>query len=173
MGLSGRVKANIYALLGGTVDIGGANWQADENWEKTFTDGAGIDQANKVFQDKITLAGSGVQTYDLDSALVGPLGTVTFSRIYAICIRRTDAPVASTQDENVALKGDFILTKLLIPAGDTLTNMYIPIRPGGEFIYVCPDATGVAITASTGDELTLTNISAGDTCNLDVIILGS
>lgn len=156
-----------------TTDLGTANWAYSADWLKAFADGSGINQANKVYQAKITLTGSGTSTIDLDSTLTGPLATVSFSRIYLLAIRRTDTPVATTQDENVKIGGDWILTKYLVPGADTLAAVTLPLRPGGTFFVVAPDATGIAVTASTGDEITLTNASSADTTHIEIVILGS
>ncbi len=156
-----------------TTDLGSGTWLYSADWAKTFANGTGINQVNKVFQDSATLAGSGTLSIDLDSTLTGPLGSVSFTRIAAICARRTDTPVASTQDENVTISGDFILTKYLIPGADVLAATTMPLQPGGVWCFVAPDATGVAITATTGDVLLFTNASAADSTTLQLLILGS
>ncbi len=179
MSLKATVTLGFDVNRTSSPDIGSSSYQSAAAWAKTLLDGVGLNQVNKVFVDKVTLAGSGTVTYDLDSgALADPSGVsggvvAAFSRIVAIFIRRTNTPAATTQDENVKLHGDFILTKFLSPGGDTLVNVSIPIRPGGIFAYIAPDATGVAVTASTGDQITLTNESAGDSTDLEVVILGS
>jgi hypothetical protein len=156
-----------------TTDLGTASWAYSADWLKAFADGSGINQANKIYQAKITLTGSGTSTIDLDSSLTGPLATVSFSRIYLLAVRRTDTPVASTQDENVTIGGDWILTKYLIPGADTLSAVTLPLRPGGTFFIVAPDATGIAVTATTGDQVTFTNSSSADTTHLEVVVIGS
>lgn len=172
---SGSIQITPSVTETATTDLGSASWVYGSStpWSNTFTSGTGLNQANKVFQDTVSLAGSAAQTYDLDSTLTGPLATVTFSRIYAILVQRTDTPTASTQDENLNVGGDFILTKYLTPGADTLSAVTIPIRPGGTWYFLAPDSTGVAITASTGDQITFTNASSADTVNFKVLILGS
>jgi hypothetical protein len=158
---------------GSSSDLGASNFKYSTQWLKTFANGSGIDQASKVYVKTSTLAGSGTLTIDLDSTLTGPLGSVSFTRIYGIFVRRTDTPVASTQDENVTIGGDWILTKYLVPGADTLAAVTLPLRPGALWVYVSPDATGTAVTASTGDEITFTNASSADSTTLNVLILGS
>lgn len=171
---TGSVTVSPVITETATTDLGEtATWKFGTAWSKSFTSGTGTDQASKVFQDSVTLAGSGAQTYDLDGTLTGPLASISFTRIYGILVRRTDTPVASTQDENINVGGDFILTKFLTPGGDTLANVTVPIRPGGLFIYISPDSTGTAITATTGDQLTLTNASSADSVTFHILILGS
>jgi hypothetical protein len=177
MALTASINVGLDIRRTATPDFGSDAYAHSASWLKALLDGTGVNQANKVFVDKVQLAGAGTVTYDLDSgALADPSGVsggvvAAFSRIVAICIRRVDAPAAGTQDENVNLLGDFVKSKLL--GGWVDDAVVIPIRPGGMFLFVAPDATGVAITAATGDELTLTNASAGDTVNLEVVIIGS
>ena len=158
-----------------TTDLGSATWtypsSGATSWTNTFTSGTGLNQANKVYQDSVTLAGSGTSTIDLDSTLTGPLASVSFTRIYAILIRRTDTPAASTQDENLTIGGDFILTKYLVGWVDDAVT--IPIPPGGVFYMLAPNSTGIAVTASTGDQVTITNASAADSCTFQILVLGS
>jgi hypothetical protein len=161
-----------------TTDLGAATWTypaaGSTSWNNTFTSGTGLNQANKVYAKSVTLAGSAASTIDLDSTLTGPSGTsVSFTRIYSILIRRTDTPAASTQDENLKIGGDWILTKYLLPGADTLAAVTIPLPPGGIFYILAPNSTGIAITATTGDELTITNASSADSCTYQILILGS
>lgn len=178
MAVSGSVALGLDLTETATPDMAGATAVAKlgPTWVKTLTSGTGLDQCNKIFVDTATLAGSGSQAYDLDSGtLVGQMGQVlaAFSRIVAIFIRRTDTPAASTQDENLTIGGDWILTKYLLPGGDTLSGVTIPLHPGGIFMFVAPNSTGVAVTATTGDGLTITNASSADSCSYELVVLGS
>jgi len=177
MALTGKLSVGIDLLKTTSPDIGSASYQLAQTWLKQITDGTGINQANKLIVDSVTLAGSAAQSYDLDAGTItDPSGVASgvvaaLSRVYALLIRRTDAPAASTQDENVTLGGDFIVSKYLLGwVDDAIT---IPIHPGGIFMWVAPNATGVAVTASTGDVITLTNASSADSCTLQVVIIGS
>lgn len=174
MSLSGSVNVILDLISTGSPDLGSSEFKARLQWGLSLTNGTGLNQANKIFQDTVSLAGSTAQTYDLDGSLAGPLGeTVTFSRIMAIAVQRTDTPTATTQDENLTIGGDWILTKYLLPGADTLSAVTIPIRPGGIWFVTAPDSTGIAITASTGDQITFTNASSADTVNFNIVILGS
>lgn len=154
-----------------TQDFGTAEYKTAPKWDISYTTGTGLNQANKIFIDKITLAGSGSTNYDLDGTLTGPLGSVSFTRIVSVKVRRTTTPAASTQDENLTIGGDFVLTKYLIGwVDDALT---IPLHPGGVWSFDAPNSTGVAITATTGDVLTITNASSADSCEYEIVIVGS
>lgn len=172
---SGTIQIVPQVTETSTTDLGSSSWtypaSGNTSWNVTFTNGSGTSQANKVYQDSVTLAGSAASTIDLDSTLTGPLASVSFTRIHSILIKRTDAYAASTQDEVLSIGGDFILTKFL--AGWTDDAVTIPLRPAGTFVYVSPDSTGTAITASTGDQLTITNASSADSCTFLIVILGS
>jgi len=173
MALSGSISIGINLRKTTSADLGSAPWALTAAWAKTLTDGTGINQATKVVAEKVTLAGSGTITYDLDSGtLSDPSGVsggvvAAFTRVVAIAIRRPLPPVASTQDEDVHLKGVFITT-LLGNAGAV-----IPIGPGGMYVHVFPAAAGVAVTATTGDLFTLENKSTTDSVELEVIVVGS
>lgn len=173
MAVQGSMGAYISMNQTGSADLGSLYWEYVTSWIIAFTSGTGVNQVNKIYQNSDTLAGSGATTYDLDAGtMLDPQnGTLTFSRIAVIAMRRTDTPAASTQDENLTIGGDFILTKLL--AGWTDDALTIPVRPGGIFLYIAPDATGVAVTASTGDAITITNASSADSCTYQIIIAGS
>jgi len=167
MALTGKLQALIGATLTGSPELGGASWDLGPDGKITIalTDGATVNKATKVFQDHIAAAG-GATTYDLDAGtMVNGLGVVipAFTRIVALLVV---APAANAAV--VAVGGDFILTKYLTGwVDDALT---IPVHPGGFLFWCAPDATGVAVTASSGDVIVVTP-GAPDTA--DVIIIGS
>lgn len=166
MALSGRISSTIGLSLTSAPDIGAASWSSGSGAgvAHTLTDGSAANKASKVFEDH----SAATLTYDLDGgALTTPLGATqaAFSRIVSV---RISCP--STNSAPVKLSGDFILTKYLIPGADSLSEVTIPIHPGGQFLFVAPDATGVAVTASTGDGLTVT-VAGSDA--YDIIIVGS
>ena len=95
---------------------------------RTLTNGTGINQANKVFQDH----GATGTTYDLDAGtLLDPLGAVlpAFSRIICVMVL---APITNTL--NVAVGGDFILSKYLTGWVDDAVT--IPVHPGGCLLWI-------------------------------------
>jgi hypothetical protein len=174
MALRGHVNLDLDVEETLSADLGSASWAYRTVWTNAFANGSGNGQANKVFQDLFSLAGSGSVSYDLSGALVGPMGAaVVFTRIYALCFQRTDAYDNPDQDENLLLGGNFILTKYLLPGADVLSAVRIPIGPRGLFCAVFPGPDGVGVTASTGDVVTLTNASSGDTVAGRTLILGS
>jgi hypothetical protein len=164
--LQGRISSTAALTYSTAQDAGTATWDygVAGTFSVALTDGSTVNKANKIHVDHIATNTS----YDMDAGtLVNPLGVAqaAFSRIVSI---RVCAPAANVS--NVAVKGNFILTKYLTPGGDTLANMSIPVHPGGCFLFVAPSATGVAITATTGDTLTVTPSGVEQA---DVMIVGS
>lgn len=172
MALTSSIQGAFQLALTGSPDLGSSYWEFTRNWAISLTDGSSLYMANKVYQDSTTLAGSAATTVDLDSTLTDPLGnSISFTRIVAILARRTNTMVASTQDEDVKIHGDFIISKLM--GGWVDDVIWIPLCPNGLFIYVAPGTTGVAVTASTGDQITFTNASSADSTTVEFVIVGS
>jgi hypothetical protein len=169
MSLSTTLKLNILAAISEALDKGTRSYALNEAWTHALADGSGANQANKMYQD----TAAATTTYDLDSTLAvaatgaggGPTTSVSFTRIVAVAIK---AAVANSAQIKVG--GDFILTKYLVPGADTLSAVTIPVKPGGWFVFTAPDVTGVAVTASTGDEITVT-VTGSDA--FDILIIGS
>jgi len=132
----------------------------------TMTSGTGDHAADLMWSDTRTLTASSTEDLDLAGSLsphVGT-GTLTFARIKLLYVA---AAAANTNNVNVirpASNG----VPLFLAAGDG-----IPVKPDGKFIWVAPDATGVAVTASTGDLITFTNSSSGTSVTYDVVIIGA
>lgn len=148
--LSGDIRNTIAITYGASQDLGSASWNAGPagTFSISLTDGSTLNKASKIHVDTITTG----TNYDLDAGtLVSPLGVAqtAFSRIVAV---RVCAP--ATNVANVAVGGDFILTKYLTGwVDDALT---IPVHPGGCLLWTAPSAAGVAVTATTGDMITVT-----------------
>lgn len=160
-----RLESTVRATVAGTIDAGTLSWNVGSSGVKVteLSNGTGANAINKVFVDNACTG----TNYDLDAGtLLDPTGSaLTFSRIvYVRVVPDTD---------NVAeldVTGDFVLTKYLQANGDTLANVSIPVKVDGHFEFSAPDATGVAVTAGTGDVITVT--PSGVEC-YDILILGS
>lgn len=168
---AGSINLQLKVNETATTDLAIARWDFASNVSRMFANGSSTNQANKVFHDTATLAGSGATSYDLDGTLTGALGTVTFSRIYAIVVWRETAYAASTQDENLTIGGDFYLSKIL--TGWVDDAVVDKVTPNGMWMRIAPDATGIAVTATTGDVLTITNASSADSVTYNVLVVGS
>ncbi|OGR95739.1 MAG: hypothetical protein A2V88_15975 [Elusimicrobia bacterium RBG_16_66_12] len=145
------------ALAAGTQSYDSAN----SGHTVTLTNGSGLNQANKVF----VATAAATTSYDLDSTLTGPLGSVSFTRIVGIRV-----VAASANSAAISVGGDWILTKYLTPGGDTLANTTIPVSINGSWEFVAPTAAGIAVTATTGDVVTIT---VAGTDSFTVMVVGS
>lgn len=159
---STKIELVMSGGLTGAPAFGNLNFDLNQTWSNTFTSGTGANQANKIY----CLSAAATTTVDLDSTLTLCDGTTgAFSRIAGVYIKPGTSNSAA-----LTLSGDFILTKYLIPGGDTLSAVTIPINKNGIWAFTAPDATGVAVTATTGDGLTIT-VTGSDAFQL--LVLGS
>lgn len=58
---------------------------------------------------------------------------------------------------------------LFAAASDALAGL----KPGGLFLFTDPSAPGLAVTAGTGDLLTISNSGAGTSVTYDIVIVGT
>ena len=113
-----------------------------------------------------TLSASATENLDLAGSLTGALGTtLTFARIKAVFISAAAANTNDVQVTRPASNG----TAIFMAAGDG-----IALRPGAAFAWVSgsADATGVAVTAGTGDLITVTNSAGTTSVTYTVVVLG-
>lgn len=131
-----------------------------------LADGTGDGQADLVFHDRRTLAASATEDLDLAGALTDAFGnTLTFARVKGLYVAAADA-----NPENVEVGGAGT-NGFATPFGDP-TDVVI-VRPGGFFAVGASDATAYAVTAGTGDLLTVTNGGSGGSVTYDVVVVGA
>lgn len=127
--------------------------------------GTGANQADKVFQDTRTLSASGTEDLDVSGSLTTPLGgSFVIARIKALIVT---AAAGNTNNVNITRPASNGVP-LFLAASDG-----IPVKPGGTFVWIAPDVTGIAVTAATGDLITVTNSSSGTSVTYSVIIIGA
>lgn len=125
----------------------------------SLTNGTGASQCNMIFSDTRTLTATS-ETLDLAGALTGAFGsTLTFTKLKVLYIRNT-----STTD-NLIVGNATNPVPLFSDASDKY-----PIPPGGILLITAPNASGIAVTASTGDGI---KIDAGSaTITYDIVMIG-
>ncbi len=165
MALTVNVKDSVSATLTRSADFESASSTIADASSFTLTDGTGAGQADVIFKDTRTLTASATEDLDLSGALTNIYGVTTvFARIKYV---RVSAASANTNNVNVsrpAANG----VPLFLAASDA-----IPVRPGGFVAWGCTDATGIAVTAGTGDLLTLTNSAGGTSVTYNITIVGA
>lgn len=129
----------------------------------TILAGTGASKADLCYRGSLTVTAGGSTSLDLSGSLTNAFGeTLTFSSIKAIIIKNkstADSIVASFDDSN---------------AFASACDGNITILVGGIFVLMTDThATGYAVTAGTGDILTLDASAAGANVDVDIIILGN
>lgn len=147
------------------ADGGYATLPIKKDWSTTFGSGTGAAQASQVYQDSGTLAGSASANLDLAASLVNIFGvTITFTKIKLIAIQAAAANnVANNLQVSRGSSNGFVW---FLAASD---GFYL--APGATFVWY--DPAGVAVTAATGDIITLTNGAGTNTIAYDVILVGT
>lgn len=164
MALSATIKAGISAVHTNVLDNGTATFPLNLLQSLSLTDGTGASQADRIFSDTRTLSASATEDLDLSGTLTNAYGTVTFARIKAVLVIASGDNINNVNVTRPASNG----VPLFLAASDGLA-----VRPGGIFMLACSDATGVAVTAGTGDLLTLTNSSGTTPVTYTIVIIGA
>lgn len=164
MALATTLSVKLDALLTGTADLSTPTDHIIQDFTQLLSSGTGANQASNIFHDRRTLTASANEDLDLAGSLVNPLGaTLTFTVLKAILIKASAANANNVQVTRPASNG----VPFLLAAGDG-----IALRPGALFLWVSPDATGVAVTAGTGDLINVANSGGGTSVTYDVVLIG-
>ena len=158
-----RLGLNLSGQVVDTLDVGAITYPASFGANYNFADGTGGDQAKKIWTDTRTLTASATENLDLAGVLVDAFGvTLTFTKVKALIVT---AAAANTNDVLVGGHASGVL--FFANANDI-----VKVRPGGMFALVSPDSTGYAVTASTGDLLTVANSAGSTSVTYTIIIIG-
>ncbi len=132
-----------------------------------LTDGTTAGKADKVFHDRRTLAASATEDLDLAGSLLDVFGAViNLVRVKGLFISAAAANENNVIIGNAASNG----WATLLNATGTLI-----LRPGASIGAMAgpADATAYAVTAGTGDLLTVANSGAGSAVTYDIVIVGA
>jgi hypothetical protein len=164
MALSATIQAKVSASHTNVLDLGTATFPLSVIQSLSLTDGTGASQADRIFTDTRTLAASAAESLDLAGSLTNAYGTVTFARIKAVLVTAASGNTNDVQFTRPASNG----VPLFMAAGDG-----IALAPGDFFLWASSTAAGKAVTASTGDLLTLTNSAGSTSVDYTVVIIGA
>lgn len=164
--LTGSVAVRVQMTHDAALDLATSRLSLDKDYTIAFTTtGAGANAVNRLFTDTRTLTASATEDLDLAGVLTDSFGqTLTFARVKYIVIKAAAANTNSVQITRPASNG----LVLFMAASDGIS-----LAPGEVFVWVSPGAAGKAVTASTGDLLTITNSAGSTSVVYDVIIGGS
>lgn len=159
------VKASIAGSQTSALDLGTAEFPVSLAAAIALAAGTGANQSDRLFSDTRTLTASASESLDLAGSLTDAFGaTITMARIKAILVTASSGNTNDVQVTRPAANG----VPLFLAASDGL-----PVRPGGAFLWVAPDATGIAVTAGTGDLITFTNSAGSTSVTYSVVIVGA
>ena len=163
--LTANVNVSVKGAITETgLDIGQASFSFNEVFAQAFAQGVAANQANQMWTDSRSIAGSGNDDIDFAGGITSAFGaSITFTSIKAIIIK------AAAANANNLIMGNEGTNPFATMFGDPADTLII--QPGGILALTAPGATGYAVTASTGDKLRLTNGGSG-TINYDIIVIG-
>jgi hypothetical protein len=165
MSLTTSLKLNLRALLVSVLDLSSATNDLQLTPEIALSDGAGVNQANRVFQDTITLAAASETLLDLTALTDALGGAVSFARLKAIYLRNKSA----TAGDNLELGGTVTAGLSTLYVG---TNAGQLIGPGGIALLVNPSAAGWVVTPTTADILRIGN-PGSNAITYDIVVIGA
>lgn len=164
MALTATIKLSVQAKLTRTADFEAASSTIGHALSIALTEGTGAGQADVIWKDTRTLAASANESLDLAGSLTNIYGvTAAFARIKAVIVT---AAAGNTNDVNVTRPANGV--PMFLASGDGM-----PVRPGGGFAWIAPDATGVVVTASTGDLINFANSAGSTSVDYSVTIIGA
>lgn len=166
MPLDSSVSLSVSGLLTSALDFTTVSAPVLRTYQQLLTDGAGANQANRLFHDQRTLAASANEDLDLAGVLLDPFGAaITFARIRGLIV------AAAAANTNNVIVGGAAATQFVSWVGAATHT--VTVRPGGFLALFAPDATAYVTAAGATDFLRIANSGAGSTVTYDVILLGS
>jgi hypothetical protein len=168
MALSGTLKVSADFTQTKTPDLTTASAKIAHALTLSFTDGTAAGSADRIWTDTRTLSASASETLDLSGALTNVYGdAVVFADLRGIVIT---AASGNTNNVNVTRPSTSPITglPLFLADGDG-----IAVRPGGAFMWMCPDATGIAVTATTADKIEITNSAGSTSVDYSITLIGA
>lgn len=164
MAFTARFNIDLDGTLTSVLDLNTARDPLRFQELRTITNGTGADQAQTMFHDQRVLTASSSENLDLSGGLTDNFGvTITMTVLRILIVR---AASGNTNDVEVS-RGASNGVPFMNAASDAVL-----VKPGGMFAYQAPDATGVPVTAATGDILTITNSAGGSSVTYDIVIVG-
>lgn len=162
-GVNAHIALNIDATLIGTGDLGNPKQRVViEEVLDLIAGTAAINQCDLMFQDTRTLAASGTEDLDVAGVLATAFGvTITAAELVLLYVK---AHAANTNNVNVTRPSSNGVP-MFLAAGDG-----VAILPGENFLRLSEH--GIAVTASTGDLITITNSGGTTGVTYDVLIIG-
>jgi len=160
-----QLQAMVAATHTKTFGLASSSRSISETAAFSWTEGTGANQADKLYDQSLTILASATTSLDLSGSLLDAFGdALVFVKVKAIYVKADAGNTNNVLLTRPAANG----LPFLSAAGDA-----IPIRPGGCALLVWPDLTAIPVTAATADLIDLTNSAAGTSEICRVVILGT
>jgi hypothetical protein len=164
MPLTATLAASVIADQSAAIDLGTVSFPLRKYVSIALANGTGANQADRLWTDTRTVAGSGTDALDLAGSLVDAFGTtVTFVKLKGVLISAAAGNTNNVRVNRPAANG----VPLFLAASDG-----IDVLPGGVFVWVAP-GVGVTVTAATADLLNVDNSSSGTSVTYDIVLVGT
>lgn len=153
MAVGGSISLKVAASKSGAPSVGSALWSGVLDGVINFGNGTTANNIDLVYVSERTIASNTTDSIDLAGVLADGLGaTITAAELVGVVLMNSRA------------SGVVNTTNLTV--GSASATNYVPgynaalgvVKPGGMYLHVNPDATGIAtVTAGTGDILPIVN----------------
>lgn len=165
MSLTTTFTFNLRSLLVAALDLSSPICDLNIPRLIQLADGAGVNAANLLYQDSVTLAAGDETLIDL-TALTDAFGNaINFARVKLIYLRNKSA----TAGDNLQLGGTVSNGLSTLFVGMNAGQL---IGPDGTAVLVNPSAAGWAVTAATADILRIGNPGA-NAIAYDIVLIGA
>lgn len=162
--LAARIEVKVTGSYVATVGLSDITGPLSQSNVQDLANGVGANQGNVLYTARRSVLTAATDTLDFaGGGLTDAFGAaIAPARIRAVFIRS-----ASGNTTNLTLFGNINSVPILNTAATTST-----LAPGGMFLFTAPNATGVVVTAGTGDIIQVVN-AAGATATYDIIVVGA
>lgn len=165
MSMTSKVTMAVTAALVNAIDVGRVEYNPSYSKVFNLSNGAGADQANMIWTETRTLTASSSENIDLAGSLSDAFGnTITFTKLKGIMVVAAGGNTNSVNVTRPTSNG----VPLFLAASDG-----IGLTPGSAFSAVFPDANGIAVTADTGDLITITNSAGSTSVTYTIVLIGT
>jgi hypothetical protein len=163
--LTAKITSEVIAQQKSQLDLTAPEADISRSYVQQYSDGTGANQAQKMFSDARTVAGSSSDNLDLAGSLPDALGaTLTFAAIKEIIVKNKSAA-------NQLRIGKKISNGFAGPFDQTAGALGVVVEPNGILRLNNPSANGWPVTAATADLLSVENLGATSS-DYEVILIG-
>lgn len=160
--LAAEISLDIISKLTNTSDLSAVVSTINKSYSKSFTHGAGINQASNIFADSRTLDTGTNEDLDMAGPLTNAFGaSLVFTEIKVLIFHALSANTVNLTVTRPAANG----LAFLAAAGDGFV-----LKPGGLWMYVDSSDAGIPVVAGTGDLINVANGAGSST--YEVVIIG-